>query len=60
MASALADHDAMPASSGRTRVLVGVAAFVIVWPPPRLAAPLAMSMMPPLVKAGTLVCPAET
>jgi peptidoglycan hydrolase-like protein with peptidoglycan-binding domain len=30
MASALADHDAMPASSGRTRVLVGVATFVIV------------------------------
>jgi L,D-transpeptidase catalytic domain len=30
MASALAHHDAMPARSGRTRVLVGVATFVIV------------------------------
>jgi hypothetical protein len=30
MASALADHDAAPARSGRVRVLVGVATFVIV------------------------------
>jgi len=43
MASALADHDAMPASSGRTRVLVGVAAFAIVVVIALVAAVLAWS-----------------
>ena len=43
MASALADHDAMPASSGRTRVLVGVAAFVSVVVIALVAAVLAWS-----------------